>query len=137
MEIIVPERVDPVTSRAQWCNQAHVLRLIFGGDVDQARMPDSTSLSSDFGEDVRRGGVEDLLRCIQSQPIEMKLADPIGRVVENELADRARVLAIEVDGFPPIALIPVGEIIRRKLLQVVAVRTEMIVDHVENDTDAL
>ena len=63
----------------------------------------------------------------------MELLDPCAGIGEEELAHRSRAGAVEVDGLPPVRGVPVGEVVRRELLEVVAVRPEMVVDDVQDD----
>src|SRR5206468_177341 len=54
----------------------------------------------------------------------------------EKLANRPRTSTVEVDRFSPFVLVAIGEICRRKLLEVVAVRTEVVVDNIEYDAEA-
>src|SRR5207344_2744429 len=87
------------------------------------------------GHDVVRGSVEDLLRGIEAQAIEMKFVDPVASVGDEELADRGRRRPIEVDGFTPFVLIAIGKVVLGERSEIIAVRPEMIVDDVENDAE--
>src|SRR4051812_20874486 len=63
----------------------------------------------------------------------MELADPILRVGKIELAHSRR---FEIDGLAPIGGELSGEILVRELLQVVAIGSEMVVNDIENGSDA-
>ena len=91
---------------------------------------------ADRRQDVRRRRVEDLLRRVEAQAVEVKLVDPVAGVGDEELAHRPGVGAVEVDRVAPLVLVAVGEVRRRERAQVVADRAEMVVDDVEDDADA-
>src|SRR6202023_3396159 len=82
------------------------------------------------------GGVEHLLGRVEAQPIEMVFLDPIAGVGADELTNRPAVRPVEIDGLTPFILVAVGEIAFGKALQVIPVRTEVVVDDVEDDGDA-
>src|SRR5437588_768665 len=66
----------------------------------------------------------------------MKLLDPIPDIRENEFAHGPAVRPVEIDRFPPLVLVAIGEIALGKTFQIIAVRAEMVVDDVENDREA-
>src|SRR5262245_47655890 len=80
--------------------------------------------------------VEDLLRRVEAQAVEMKLVDPVAGVADEELAHRTRVLAVEVQGFAPVVAVAVAYVRRRECPQVVADRSEVVIDDIEDDADA-
>ena len=87
-------------------------------------------------EDVRLAVVEDRLRRVEPQAVEMKLADPVTRVAEDEIARALRVFAVEVQRLAPVGLVARAEIVRAEAFQVIAVGPEMVVDDVEDDGEA-
>ena len=66
----------------------------------------------------------------------MELLDPVPRVGHKEFAHGATLLAVEVDGLAPLCRIPIGDIVGRKLGEIVTVGPEVIVDHVEDHTQS-
>src|SRR5687768_10756841 len=64
----------------------------------------------------------------------MVLFNPIPRVLDEKLAHRPAILAIKVNGLAPFIRIAVRKIIRRKPLQVIPVRANMIVNDIQNDS---
>lgn len=73
------------------------------------------------------------MRGIESKTIEMKFAQPIQRIADDEVAGAVRVLVIEVERFAPVSLVTFAEVVRRKAFEIVAVGSEMVVDDIEND----
>ena len=55
----------------------------------------------EFPQQVSRAVVEDRVDRVEPQPIEMELLEPIQRIVDEEVADRRGVLAVEVDRGAP------------------------------------
>ena len=64
-------------------HQVHVLRLVFIHDVGAAPARRRAHRLADRRQDVLRRVVEDLLRGIEPQAVEVKLVDPIARVGEK------------------------------------------------------
>src|SRR6185369_9414691 len=69
------------------------------------------------------------------EAVEVIFRDPLSRVGEEEVAHWSAVRIFEVERLAPIVGVAVGEVVIGKLFQVVAVRAEMVVDHVENDAE--
>src|SRR5690349_6736615 len=67
----------------------------------------------------------------------MELVDPIRGIRDEELAHWPRILAVEVEGLSPIGFVPRREIVGRKRLQEITVRTDMVIHHVEDDSHVL
>ena len=58
--------------------------------------------------------VEDLLRGVESEAVEVELVDPVAGVGDEELADGPGVRAVEIDRVAPLALVAVGEVVRAR-----------------------
>src|SRR5215813_1213970 len=65
----------------------------------------------------------------------MIFVDPVLRVGEEEVPHRSSMLTVEVDRVSPLVGVAIGEVVLRELFEIVAVRSEMVVDDVENDAD--
>src|SRR5690242_8669888 len=55
----------------------------------------------DLGEDVLRAVVTQMLSSVETQPVEVILLEPVKRVADDEVAHRARTLAVETEGHAP------------------------------------
>src|SRR3954468_8985144 len=66
----------------------------------------------------------------------MVLSYPVACITNGEVAHRAGALAVVVDGFAPLGRVAVGEVVFGKLLEVIAVRPEVVINRIENDADA-
>src|SRR5688500_5107679 len=62
----------------------------------------------------------------------MIFANPINCVRDIILAHRTRIGSIEVNRGAPIGVIAIGKKVLRKLAQIVSVRSQMVVHHIEN-----
>ena len=74
---------------------------------------------------------------IQTQAVDVEFMQPIARVVDHELAHPFGPRAVVVDCFTPRRVKALGEIVGRKVAQVVAVRSEVVVDDVQDDREAV
>ena len=72
---------------------------------------------------------------IEPQTVELEFSDPIDGVLDHELANRSRPLAIVIYAIAPWRLVMLGEE-RRIGRHVVAVRPEVIVNHIEEHADS-
>ena len=63
-------------------------------------------------DDVLVGRVEDALRGVEPQPVEVELANPVRRVLDHELAHGTGIGPVEVDRVTPLVGVPVGEVRR-------------------------
>jgi hypothetical protein len=86
----------------------------------------------DLVHDVSRRGVVDRLGGIETQPVDVELVDPVRGVRQEELADGAGVVAVEVDGLAPLVRVAIREVVRRVRLEIVAVRAQVVVDDVQD-----
>jgi hypothetical protein len=85
---------------------------------------------------MHRGEVYDGVHRVEAQPVEVKLLDPVQRVMNEVFANRVGSLAVHVDRAAPRCLVTVGEKLRRDCLQERRFRTEMVVDHIEQNHQA-
>ena len=92
--------------------------------------PSRTALR-ELGDEVQLAVVDDRVHGIEAQAVEAILLQPVERVVDEEVAHGAAVLAVEVDRRAPRRVMTVGEELRRVRVQLVAFRAEVVVDHVE------
>ena len=73
---------------------------------------------------------------IEPQAVELKFLKPIKRVMHDEIAHWTAARAIIVDRRAPWRVMPLGKEIRGHRGQVITLRAEVVVDHVEQDREA-
>ena len=136
MEIVVPQRVEPVTAALGRARQLGVLRLVLSDDKGDSAAPRRSHLPNDGGENMVFRSIENCLRRVEPQPVEMILVDPIARIGDEEFAHWAGIGTIEIDRLAPLVVVAISEISRGEQFEIVSVRAEMIVDDIEDDGDA-
>ena len=136
MKIVVPQRVEPVAAALGRAHQPGVLRLVLADDKGGAAASRRSHLPNDGGEDMVVRSIEDLLRRVEPQPVEMIFVDPIAGIGDEEFAHRTGIGAVEIDRLAPFVVVAIGEISRGERFEIVSVRAEMVVDDVEDDGDA-
>ena len=111
MKVVVPQRVEAeAAARRRTAAASHVLRLVLRDQKNRSIAGRRRARPSrHLGQHMRRRGVEDLLRRIEAQTVEMKLVDPVRGVRDHELAHGRRVV-VEVDRLAPFVLVAGGEI---------------------------
>jgi hypothetical protein len=88
MEIIVPQRVEPITAALSRAHKPGLLRLVLADNESRSAATRRPHLPDHGGENVIFRSIGDLLGCIQSQPVEMIFVDPIACVGDEEFARR-------------------------------------------------
>src|SRR5262249_28566555 len=66
----------------------------------------------------------------------MKFVDPVTGIGYVEFADRFRIRSVEIDRVTPVVVVLGREIIFRENAEIISVRPEVVIDHVENDREA-
>src|SRR5205085_9636667 len=72
---------------------------------------------------------------IEPQGVDVILGLPVQGVLEEELPDLVAVFAVKIDCCTPRRVIAGGEVVS-EVREVISLRTEMVVDDVENDSQA-
>jgi len=85
------------------------------------------------GEDVPRTIVYDGMCGVQPQTIYVVLLNPAERVLDNVIADRFAARSIEVDSHAPRTVMSLRIIVAAEGRLVSAIRTQMVINHVEVD----
>ena len=80
MEVVVPQRVEAVAALLDRPDQPRLLQLVLGDDHNPPSAGAGTGAAADVRQDVIAGIVEDLLRRVEPQAVEMELFDPVTRV---------------------------------------------------------
>ena len=84
----------------------------------------------DFGEDVFLRRVRDCVRRIEPEAVDVKFPAPIGGIFDEEIPHRFQ---LEIETIAPGRFVFRIEIVAAVGAEIVAIRTEMIVNHVEDD----
>src|SRR5688500_11776244 len=86
-----------------------------------------------FGKYMGIGIINDCMHSVKSQTIKVIFFQPIESVMNKKISDRATTIAIEIDRGSPWCLMTFGEKLRRVHMEVVAFRTKMVIDHIQQD----
>ena len=135
MEVVIPQGVEPVTAPLGRTRQLGVLRLVLSDDKGASSAPRRSHLPRDGGDNMIFRSIENCLRRVEPQPVEMILVDPIARIGDEEFARRPGIGTVEIDGLTPFVVVAIGEIGLGERFEIVSVRAEMVVDDVEDDGD--
>src|ERR1700730_3930897 len=135
MEVVVPQGVEPVTAVLGRARQLGVLRLVLGNEKVASAAPRRSHLPRDSGDNMIFRSIENCLRRVEPQPVEMILVDPIARIGDEEFARRPGIGTVEIDRLTPFVVVTIGEIGLGERFEIVSVRAEMVVDDVEDDGD--
>src|SRR5271170_6735658 len=128
MEVVIPDRVETKAALCGRADKSGILRLVLPDDNDALPVRGGSRSPRQLGYDILAGVVEDLLRGVEPQPVEVEFADPIASVLANILSDWRTVAPVKVQRLSPFVRIFVRRIGLRELSETVAARPKMIVD---------
>src|SRR5262245_15196265 len=135
MEIIVPERVNPVTALLRRPDKDRLLRLVFGDDDSRPPSRDLTDAPGDGRQDMIVRRIVDVLRRIQPQSVEMEFINPVSGVGDEIFTHRPGVISVKIDRGAPIGRVMFGEVILGEFPQVISILPTVVVDDIENHYD--
>ena len=138
MEIVIPlRRVVRDRSIPIPLQMAGGVTVILQNQVHVAfRSHRASNRLRQFGQYVGRGIVEDGMDGIEPQSIEMIFRQPVEGIVDEEVSHHPAVRPIKVDRLAPGCRMARGEKLRRVFAQVISLRPEVVVDHVQYHHDA-
>ena len=138
VKIIAPLRVHAVASGLARADDPRIVEVAFG-DQDHSAVvlgAGDVDLSGELLHEVHGGTIDELMHSIETEAIEVKVAEPHQRVVAEETADLVGASAFEVHGVAPRRAVQRGEV-RGELAGVVSDWPEVVVDDIENDGETL
>src|SRR5262249_24106623 len=97
MKIVVPERVETITALVERPNPTGLLWFVLCNEQDGSPRRRVTCPACDGGQDVLVGIVEDLLRRIETQAVEVKFVNPVPGVGDEKLPHGRGGAAVEID----------------------------------------
>src|SRR5262245_34793740 len=136
VEVIVPERIDAVSTGLGRPHELGDLRFVFRNQHDRSPASRSSGLLGNHAKNMFRRVVEDLLSRIEAQAIEVKLFNPVAGIRHEKFAHGPAVVAFEVDRLAPFVLVAVCEVRGGELLKIIPIGPEMVVDDVEKNSQA-
>ena len=137
MKVVAPLRIESEAELFGGCDDAGIVEIALGDRVDAAgRALRAFAHGRRQVLQERLGGmIDDRVHGIDAQAVDVKLIDPLQRVVNEEPAHVVAVRAVEIERQSPRRLVAVGEV-RAVLAEIVSLGTEVVVDDVEEDGQA-
>jgi hypothetical protein len=105
MEIVVPQRIEAVAAIVGRSRQPGLLRFVLRDDDDRPPGGRFAGAPANRGEDVLFRPIENRLRRVETEAVEVEFLDPVAGVLREELANGPGAGAVEVDRFAPFILI--------------------------------
>ena len=136
VQIVVPDAVEAEAAGLRRPDEIGVLRLVLRDEDDAARSRRLAGRAPEGGDDVILAVVVDVLRRVEAQTVEAIFVDPVGGVGDGEVTHADAVGAVVVERLAPVGRVPVGEIIGGEAGHEIAVRTDVVVDDVEDHPEA-
>ncbi len=137
MEVLVPLRVQAVAAGLDRPCHARVVAVVLRDhhQVPPELASEALHLGGELFEEMGGRGIDDRMHRVKAQAVDVIVAQPHQGVVDEEAAHGVTVRAVEVHRVAPRGVVAVGEI-RPELREVVAVRAEVVVDHVQQHRNA-
>ncbi len=89
-----------------------------------------------LGQEMARAVIGNGMRRVEPEPVNVIFVHPVARILDEERPHHVAVLAVEVDRRAPRRVVPVRDVVRTERHCIRAVRTEMVVDDVEEYGEA-
>ena len=78
----------------------------------------------------------DRIGGVETETIEVEFVHPVTAVADVKLANWLRIRSVEINGVAPVGFLFADEVIVRINRQVISVRSEMVVNDIQNDGQA-
>src|SRR5277367_383751 len=96
VKIVVPDRIDAEAAVRRGAHQPGLLGFVLGDHDGLAAAASLAHSPRDLGQEMRCRTIEDLLRRVQAQAVEMVLVDPVARIANEVFPDWRGVRPVEV-----------------------------------------
>ena len=136
MKIIIPHSIQISPAFAARPHHVRFLEIVFGDEDDRARAGCFSRRASNSADDVFVGLIADSVRRVETESVEMKFLNPISSVRNEKFADRSRIWPVEIDRVAPFVFLLTNQIIIGKNPEIIPVRPEVVIDDIENHTEA-
>jgi len=137
VDVVVPLRRHPAATLGRGGDRRRVVEVALGDELAGAAHLGRQRRGGvgQLGEVVACGVVLELVHGVEAQRVDVVVAEPSARVVDEERPHDLGTGVVEVDRRPPRRLVGLREV-RREPGEVVAARPEVVVDDVEGDAEA-
>src|SRR5262245_26360083 len=138
VKIVVPLSIQLEPSGSSRAYETRVIERAFGNQIDLPIEFPCPAMDSfrEFLQERNRRLVKDCVDCIQTQSIKPKLRDPIKGIQYEETANLIAGGTIKIDGIPPRSVVSIGKI-GTKASQVIAFRTQVVINNIQNDSQTV
>src|SRR6516162_2776152 len=113
-----------------------LIAVVLEDEVDVAIGNTAPDGLDDFADYVGLAAVKNRMDSIKTQPVEMKLLEPIERVLNKKFAHYPAARSVEIDRGAPWCLVAFAEEIRSDRRQIIPLGAEVIIDDIEKDRQA-
>ncbi len=137
VKVVGPHTIEAVPACRGAGNQLCAVAFVFGDEDESAVFNRAPNRLDELREKVPRPLVPQLVAGIQTQSVGVIFVHPMQRVFDEELAHGFAVLAIEVHACAPRCVVALGREVRAVPVDAGAIGTEVVIDDVENDGEAM
>src|SRR5262245_13349607 len=81
-------------------------------------------------------GIGNIRRRVQTKTVDVKLPHPVACIVDQKLSHVLTMRTVDVEGLSPVVAVALRKIPIAEARQRITDRTDMVVDHIQNDRHA-
>jgi hypothetical protein len=137
VEVVGPDAVEAPAALGLRAHHVGQVAVVLGDQVHGPPRERFADPGGQLGEDVAAALVVDGVGGVQAHPVEVVLVQPVEGVLDEEVAYRGALVAVEVHRLAPGGAVPPRPVVRAEGAGVVAVGAEVVVDHVEQHRQAV
>src|SRR3954451_18049055 len=126
MKVVSPAPVQSDAAVIGVGNESRIVAIILGND----KSPSCLRYVCHLGEHVDIRAVLNRMGCIEPESVDVKLVHPVGDVLDEELANGR---SLKIERRSPWGLMRSMKVGGVKCTQIIAVRTEMVINHIQDD----
>ena len=137
VKIIIPVGIQTITSKVRGTHQAHIVEVALRHQIEflLPALPSLEHGRGQLGHERLRRQIHNGMKGVQTQGVNVIFRVPKEGVVDKKAPHLIAVRAVEIEGRPPGGAVAPGEI-RAVVGQVVPLRPQVVVDHVQDHGQA-
>ena len=137
VKVVAPLRIHAHNRALARTHHAGIVEVTFGNQKDATVEVQRLALHHRLANSSRKVGCREIehgMDGVETQGIDMKVAEKVDRILDKVAAHLVAAGAIQVDRCAPRRLVAVGEV-GAILAQIVALGAQVVVDHIQDHRD--
>ena len=138
VKIIIPHRIKTPATRPRSAHHSSVVSIAFREQIDVPVEFLGLAVNGcpELFQECWCGEIHNRVNRVEAEGIYMEIGDPLQRILDEVSADLIAPGLVEIDRLSPRRLVEIREI-RTEIRQVISLRTNVVVNHVEHYRDSV